>query len=128
MSNAIEDLAKVIIKQHEEITELREALRSAALQIEYLHDKFQPTGSGEQVLTQIRRALDSEPDSVDQVYAKEHYARMERAMRDAICTLKTINWTANDVRTDASVAVTIASSALNNALHDATPPRLHPDA
>lgn len=31
-----------------------EALREAALQIEYLHQKFQPTGTGESVLVRIK--------------------------------------------------------------------------
>jgi hypothetical protein len=33
------------------------ALHDAKLQIEYLHAKFQPTGSGEAVLARIRAAL-----------------------------------------------------------------------
>ena len=33
------------------------ALRDAALQIEYLHDKFQKTGSGNTVLTMINNAI-----------------------------------------------------------------------
>jgi hypothetical protein len=37
--------------------ELYDALREAALQIEYLHDKFDHTGSGEGVLARINAAL-----------------------------------------------------------------------
>lgn len=36
---------------------LEEALREAALQIEYLHEKFQETGSGNAVLAKIGEAL-----------------------------------------------------------------------
>jgi hypothetical protein len=38
--------------------ELTRLLREAARQIEYLHDKFQETGSGNAVLTQIRHVLE----------------------------------------------------------------------
>lgn len=37
--------------------ELYEALTEAVLQIEYLHGKFQPTGSGEAVLARSKIAL-----------------------------------------------------------------------
>ncbi len=38
--------------------DLIEALREAERQIEYLHGKFQETGSGNQVLARIRAAID----------------------------------------------------------------------
>ena len=40
-----------------EIVRLREALRDASLQIEYLHEKFQETGSGNAVLAKLRTFL-----------------------------------------------------------------------
>lgn len=40
-----------------EIEMLRGVLREAKLQIEYLHDKFQTTGSGNAVLAKISAAL-----------------------------------------------------------------------
>ena len=40
-----------------EIVRLREALRDASLQIEYLHEKFQETGSGNAVLAKLRTLL-----------------------------------------------------------------------
>ncbi len=36
---------------------MEEALKNAKLQIEYLHNKFKETGSGNQVLSEINRAL-----------------------------------------------------------------------
>ncbi len=39
------------------MTDMLEALKDAALQIEYLHDKFQETGSGNSVLSGIRAAI-----------------------------------------------------------------------
>lgn len=38
--------------------EMADELAEAALQIEYLHDKFQKTGTGNAVLDRIRRLLD----------------------------------------------------------------------
>lgn len=40
-----------------ERTEMVEMLREAALQIEYLHEKFQATGTGETVVARIRMLL-----------------------------------------------------------------------
>jgi hypothetical protein len=40
-----------------EIEKLRGLLLDANLQIEYLHDKFRPTGTGEATLARIRAAL-----------------------------------------------------------------------
>ena len=40
-----------------EAERLREALRDASLQIEYLHEKFQETGTGNAVLAKLRTLL-----------------------------------------------------------------------
>jgi hypothetical protein len=45
----------------DQIDGLRSLLKEAGLQIEYLHGKFQPTGSGETVLARIRAELESTP-------------------------------------------------------------------
>lgn len=37
---------------------MREALEEAVLQIEYLHEKFKETGSGNNVLSRIKTALE----------------------------------------------------------------------
>jgi hypothetical protein len=42
---------------YERVDELETTLREAQLQIEYLHDKFKPTGTSEAVLTRIYEAL-----------------------------------------------------------------------
>lgn len=41
----------------EDIRQLRNVLAEAKLQIEYLHDKFGETGSGNAVLAKIERVL-----------------------------------------------------------------------
>ncbi len=43
-----------LIKQNNELIEL---LKEAQLQIEYLHEKFGETGSGNQVLSKIQSAI-----------------------------------------------------------------------
>jgi ferric-dicitrate binding protein FerR (iron transport regulator) len=42
---------------YQRIEELEDALRNAGLQIEYLHGKFQPTGTSETELARIDHAL-----------------------------------------------------------------------
>ena len=42
---------------YERINELETTLNEARLQIEYLHDKFQPTGTSESVLGRIYAVL-----------------------------------------------------------------------
>ena len=42
---------------HAEVERLREALKEARRQIEYLHEKFTPTGTSETVLARIDAAL-----------------------------------------------------------------------
>jgi hypothetical protein len=44
----------------DEIVELRAALAEAVLQIEYLHEKFRETGSGNAVVARIRNLLTAE--------------------------------------------------------------------
>ena len=43
---------------YERIAQLEAVLVEARLQIEYLHEKFQPTGSGETILALINSSLD----------------------------------------------------------------------
>jgi hypothetical protein len=55
----------------DEIARLRAALRDARLQIEYLHGKFQATGSGNAVLARIDAALSPPPAEDAPVNAKK---------------------------------------------------------
>lgn len=54
--------SKSITHLRARVAELEAALREAVVQIEYLHGKFQPTGSGETVLARARRALEPRHD------------------------------------------------------------------
>jgi hypothetical protein len=46
-----------------EIERLRDVLLEAKLQIDYLHKKFQPTGTGEATVARIQAALARLPDT-----------------------------------------------------------------
>ncbi len=54
---AIRDAADALDQKNRRIAELEEALREAVLQIEYLHGKFQETGSGNAAISRARAAL-----------------------------------------------------------------------
>ena len=53
-------LVEEIARLRARVAELEAALGETVRQIEYLHEKFQPTGSGETVLARARRALGKE--------------------------------------------------------------------
>ena len=46
-------------EQDDVISELKTVLTEARAQIDYLHNKFQKTGSGNQIIARIDRVLDS---------------------------------------------------------------------
>lgn len=46
--------------QYERIAELKDVLTEARLQIEYLHEKFTPTGTSEAILARIYEVLGEE--------------------------------------------------------------------
>lgn len=53
----LEDLKQWAEEAEQENEELREALTEASIQIEYLHEKFSETGSGNNILARIEKAL-----------------------------------------------------------------------
>lgn len=64
--SAIDDLDKALAERDEannRADRLAEVLREARRQIEYLHDKFQATGSGAAVLARIELALEDSADA-----------------------------------------------------------------
>lgn len=54
----VRDLPEAFSGVDEEITRLREVLSDAYLQIDYLHGRFQETGSGNAVLARINDVLE----------------------------------------------------------------------
>jgi len=61
MTKERDDERHACIEQEFANDRLRDLLRETALQIDYLHSKFQLTGSGNAVLVRTKAALASEP-------------------------------------------------------------------
>jgi hypothetical protein len=59
------------------IVDLEEALKIAKLQIEYLHDKFQPTGSGNAVLNHINIILNEKKKVENDLYWEEKLEHLD---------------------------------------------------
>jgi len=53
------DNVPVMLKEYsnQQNEQLKEGIREAIIQIEYLHGKFKPTGTGEAVLAQLKALL-----------------------------------------------------------------------
>lgn len=57
--------AHIFVCEKHEAAQLFEALKQAGLQIEYLSEKFGPTGTGEAVLARIRSAISAAQACID---------------------------------------------------------------